>query len=68
MRREVIKSHIRNCILTGFDIYMDSGKEGLEDATIFEGIYIDETNGLLILVIPFNEPDNLQRKIRNNSL
>jgi pilus assembly protein CpaF len=57
--REVIKSHIRNCILTGFNIYMDNGREGLEEATIFEGIYIDETNGLADFIIPFNEPDNL---------
>ena len=39
--REVIKSHIKNSILTGFDIYMSNEKGRLEDASMLEGVCID---------------------------
>lgn len=57
--REVIKSHIKNSILTGFDIYRSNEKGILEDASLYEGICIEETNELIDLVMPFKEPHNL---------
>ncbi len=57
--RDIIKSHIKNSILTGFDIYLENQKGELEDAIIFEGIKIDEINELINKVMPFNEPHNL---------
>lgn len=57
--RDVIKSHIKNCILTGFDIYSEKHNGGLDDEVIFEGIKIDEVNGYIDYIMPFNEPYNL---------
>lgn len=57
--REIIKSHIKNCLLTGFDIFMESLEGGLEDTTLFEGVKIEEGNGLIDCIMPFNDPDNL---------
>jgi len=57
--REVIKSHIKNSILTGFDIYMTSEKGRLEDASMVEGVCVDEANGLVDLILPFKEPHKL---------
>lgn len=57
--RDIIKSHIKNNILTGFDVYLESQNGGLDDTSIFEGIIIDESNGLIDYIMPFNEPRNL---------
>ena len=57
--REVMKSHIKNSILTGFDIYRSNEKGGLEDASLYEGIRIEETDGLIDFIMPFKEPQNL---------
>ena len=57
--REVIKSHIKNSILTGFDIYVSNEKGRLEDAIMLKGVCIDEANGLADLILPFNEPHKL---------
>lgn len=57
--REIIKSHIKNSILTGFEIYLENEKGGLEDISIFERVSIDETNGLIDNIMPFNDPKNL---------
>lgn len=57
--RGIIKSHIKNSILTGFNIYLESEKVGLEDASIFENISINEANGLIDCIMPFNDPINL---------
>lgn len=57
--RDIIKSHIKNSILTGFDIYLENQNGGLEDVCIFEGIRIDEVNELADRIMPFKEPDNL---------
>lgn len=57
--RDIIKSHIKNSILTGFDIYLENQNGGLDDASIFEGIRIDEINGLIDNIMPFNEPHSL---------
>lgn len=57
--RDIIKSHIKNCILTGFDIYAEGRNGGLDDTIVFEGVRIDEANGLVDLIMPFAEPHNL---------
>jgi pilus assembly protein CpaF len=57
--REVIKSHIKNSIVTGFDIYRPNEKGSLEDVIISEGICVDETNGFTDMIMPFKEPHNL---------
>ena len=57
--REIIKSHIKNSILKGFDLYMENEKGGLDDVSIYEGISIDETNGLIDSIMPFNDSKNL---------
>lgn len=57
--RDIIKSHIKNCILTGFEIYSVSHNGGLDDAALFEKIKIDEKNGLVELIMPFGEPNKL---------
>ncbi|MDD4503376.1 MAG: hypothetical protein PHS15_00950, partial [Clostridiaceae bacterium] len=62
--REIIKSHIKNSILTGFDIYLENENGGLDDASIFEEIRIDETNGLIDSIMPFNDPKNLTARER----
>lgn len=53
--RAVIKSHIKHCILTGFDIYMESPGVGLGDESIFEGIRVHESNGFIDCIMPFPE-------------
>jgi len=57
--RGVIKSHIKNCILTGFDLYMEDHNGGVEDVCTFEGVKIDEENGLVDSILPFIDPENL---------
>lgn len=57
--RDIIKSHIKNSILTGFDIYMESQSGELEDMCISEGISIEETSGLIDYIMPFKDPINL---------
>jgi pilus assembly protein CpaF len=57
--RDIIKSHIKNSILTGFDIYLESQSGELEDVCISEGISIEETNGLIDFIMPFKDPVNL---------
>jgi len=57
--RDIIKAHIKNSILTGFDIYLESRNGELDDESIFEAVKIDETNGLIDNIMPFNDPDNL---------
>lgn len=57
--RDIIKAHIKNCILTGFDIYLENQSGGLEDVCIFEGVRIEETNGLIDRIMPFDDPDIL---------
>lgn len=57
--RAVIKSHIKNSILTGFDIYMEDVDGRLTDVTIFENIKVNESNGLADFIIPFKEPQYL---------
>lgn len=57
--RDIIKSHLKNCILTGFDIYMESQSGELEDVCISEGISIQETNGLIDFIMPFSDSINL---------
>ncbi|HPA55182.1 MAG TPA: hypothetical protein PL138_08800, partial [Bacillota bacterium] len=57
--REVIKSHIKTGILTGFDIYVSNEMGRLEDAIMLKGVCVDEANGLADLILPFNEPQKL---------
>jgi len=57
--RDIIKSHIKNSILTGFDIYMESQSGELEDVCISDGISIEETSGLIDYIMPFKDPINL---------
>jgi len=57
--REIIKAHIKNSILTGFNLYMENENGGLDDVSIYEGISIDETNGLIDRIMPFNDPKKL---------
>ncbi|MHB1393968.1 MAG: ATPase, T2SS/T4P/T4SS family [Clostridia bacterium] len=57
--RDIIKSHIKNCILTGFDIYLENQSGELEEVCISEGIRIEETNGLIDSIMPFNDSINL---------
>ncbi len=57
--RDIIKSHIKNCILTGFDIYMESQAGELEDVCISEGICIEETDDRIDSILPFNDSINL---------
>lgn len=57
--RDIIKSHIKNSLLTGFDIY-SMGQEGsLEDICMFENIRVEESNGLADSIMPFNDPASL---------
>jgi hypothetical protein len=57
--RNVIKAHIKNCILTGFDIYSENESGGLEDICLFEETRIDESNRLADYILPFGEPQSL---------
>lgn len=57
--RHIIKSHIKNCLLMGFDVYMENQTVGLDDTSIFQGVRIDEANGLIDSIMPFNDPENL---------
>lgn len=57
--RDIIKAHISNTILTGFDIYCQDQEGLLEERCIIEGISIDEGNGLVDEIMPFNNPERL---------
>ncbi len=57
--RAVIKAHIKNTILSGFDIYQQDKSGGLEDRCIIQGIKADEENGLVDDIIPFGAPGNM---------
>lgn len=57
--RDVMKAHIKNTILTCFNIYLEAENGELEDECVFEGVSIDEKNELADSIIPFNNPENL---------
>lgn len=57
--RGIIKSHIRNCILLGFDLYLENQEGGLEDVCMVEGIRIEDSNGLADSIMPFGDPHSL---------
>jgi len=57
--RSIVKSHIKNILLTGFNLYAVNGERGLEDVVVYEGVVIDNSNGLIDCIIPFNEPHRL---------
>lgn len=53
--RNVVKSHIKNMLLTGFDIYRQNSSGELEDEIVYGNIAIDEHNGLIDCIMPFDE-------------
>lgn len=57
--RNVVKAHIKNVLLTSFNIYIQNSAGDLEDIVICEGIRIDELNGLINYIMPFNDPQLL---------
>lgn len=57
--RDIIKAHIKNIILSGFDIFMEDDNGGLEDRCIFERICVSEANMLVDHILPFNNPESL---------
>lgn len=57
--RNIIKAHIKNVLLTGFDIYRNDSSGNPGDTVIYEGLKIDEFNGLIDCIMPFNEPQHL---------
>lgn len=57
--RNVIKAHIKNTILSGFDIYQQDRDGDMEDRCIIEGIKADEENGLVDDIIPFCDPGSM---------
>ncbi len=57
--RNIIRSHIKNCLLTGFDIFLENRKGVLEDVCLFQGVRVDELDGLIDCIMPFDNPEKL---------
>ncbi|MGE5677708.1 MAG: ATPase, T2SS/T4P/T4SS family [Pseudomonadota bacterium] len=57
--RNVIKAHIKNLLLTGFNIYLEDMDLNLTDICLFEEVKINEENKLIDHILPFDEPEKL---------
>lgn len=57
--RNVIKAHIKNLLLTGFNIYLEDQNRSLTDICLSEEVKVSEENKLVDCMLPFDEPERL---------
>ncbi|HWQ29712.1 MAG TPA: ATPase, T2SS/T4P/T4SS family [Negativicutes bacterium] len=57
--RNVIKAHIKNLLLTGFNIYLEDRNRNLTDICLSEEVKVSEENKLVDCMLPFDEPEKL---------
>lgn len=57
--RNVLKAHIKTDLLTSFDIYKELDDGRLDEEAVYTNIKIDQNNGYIDYVLPFENPDRL---------
>lgn len=57
--RNILKAHIKTDLLTSFNIYRELDDGRLDEAVIFTDIRIDQQNGYIDYILPFDCPERL---------
>lgn len=57
--RNIIKSHIKTNLLTSFNLYGIKAEDEISNIIKYENIKIEEENGLVEMIMPFNNPEDL---------
>ncbi|HYE11777.1 MAG TPA: ATPase, T2SS/T4P/T4SS family [Patescibacteria group bacterium] len=64
--RNILKAHIKTDLLTSFDIYSALEDGSLADVPLYSGVKIEEDNGYLEQIMPFESPEKLTAEEKFN--